>query len=114
MPNFQTGDLCGLGVVVERDRFVLEHHYPEQVARQIVTIGQAVEGLAAEELSRQLALKLDAVGAVSGDGFPPKFRHPLSILPPNSVHFQGRTLPIGSNLSAVDKILPLMIYSATN
>ena len=75
------------------------------VSDQILTDDQqrqSVKGFAAEELLYYLALELNAVAAVSGHGFSSEYPHRLSILPPESVHFKGRTPQVGEIWMTVD------------
>src|SRR4051794_16539456 len=65
---------------------------PDQSARQVMSLGEAVERLARYVIVRHLALELDAVCAVSGHG-PPSFESPAhrSIAAVQPVHPEGRT-----------------------
>src|ERR1700722_13079386 len=63
----------------------------DQVARDVVALGETVECFARNEVQGDLSFELDAMGAVLGHGFHPlKARQRRSILNLQTVHRQGR------------------------
>jgi hypothetical protein len=88
-------EVGGLGVVVEGACLVLRNPDSDQVARDVMALGQAMQGPASEELLGDLTLERNAVGSVSRHG-PSSSEDPAlrSILKARPVRSRGPT-PIG-------------------
>jgi hypothetical protein len=77
----------GCRIFLELASFVLLNPDPDQVSVSVIALGEPVKRLAGQELLSDLALELDAVGAVLGHGLP-FFRKPgptVNSLSPSSV-----------------------------
>lgn len=98
--SFQRGDACLVfldggrsgGIVVKRTGLVAVDPDPNQLPGEAVSLRQAMEGLATQELLCHLPLELDAVGSALGHG-PRSFESPVprSILVRQYVQVQGAT-----------------------
>jgi hypothetical protein len=65
--------------------------HPDRVTRQVVALGQAVQGLVGKVILRDSAFEVDAVGAVLHHGLQsPRARQPRSTPQCRSAHFEGR------------------------
>ena len=82
----------GNGLVVEGAGFEFLDPDADQVARQVMSTGEAMERLARQVILRHLALELDPMGAVSGHGLPPfESPAPRSIARRHAVRLKGCT-----------------------
>ena len=67
-------------LLIERTRLQLDDPDVDQIARQVMPLGERMKGVASDELLRDLTLELDAVRAVACHGF-----HPLNTQPSRSI-----------------------------
>jgi hypothetical protein len=58
-----------LGVFVQGAGFILLNPDPDQLTRNIMSLGKRVQALPGNEFLRDLPLERDAVGTLSGHGF---------------------------------------------
>jgi hypothetical protein len=91
-PRLVALEQCGRSrALFEGASLVFPDPDPVQVTRQVVALGQAVQGLVGKVILRDLAFEVDAVGAVLHHGLQsPKARQPRSTPQCRSVHFEGR------------------------
>lgn len=99
-PGFVLLEQTGSGhVFVKRAGFVFLNPDPDQIAADVVALGEPMQGLAGQEFLSDLVLELDAMRAVLGDRLP-SFESPVrwSILVSPTVLPQGPT-PIAAQFS---------------
>ena len=99
-PGFILLEQIGSGhVFVKGAGFVFLNPDPDQIAADVVALGEPMQGLAGQEFLSDLVLELDAMRAVLGDRLP-SFESPVrwSILVSPTVLPQGPT-PIAAQFS---------------
>jgi len=81
-PDLRPNPASSILIAAEHPGLVLLNPDPDQIARDIVPLRQAVQGLAAEKFLRDLPFEFDAMGSMFRHGFhPSEARQPGQFIP---------------------------------